>query len=108
MENIELLMNYIFGAGGLSVALAGIMKSIKSKWKPSNKTLYWIPASIIALLASLGLFWFIEIWNFWAYLVTSGLLALAQFAEENEAFKKIFSTIKPYALIIFKRLFDKK
>ena len=50
MDIIDRIMSLIGGSSGAGIIIATLVGMIKSVWKPKNKKLYWIPASILSVI----------------------------------------------------------
>ena len=106
---VELLFAMVGGSSGAGVIIATIVGAIKGVWKPTNKKLYWIPAGILSVGASVGLMWYTEvaIWSLGGIAVLvalSAYTALYELLANNEAWG---NNIKPAVIKILQKLFIK-
>lgn len=109
-ELIEMLFTMIGGSSGAGIIVATIVGVIKTVWKPKAKQLYWIPAGVLSLGASVGLMWYVDlaIWTVGGVatlLVLSTYTALYQLMANNEAWEE---NIKPVVIKILVKLFGGK
>lgn len=109
-ELIEMLFTMIGGSSGAGIIVATIVGVIKTVWKPKAKQLYWIPAGVLSLGASVGLMWYIDmaIWTLGGVatlVVISAYTALYQLMANNEAWSE---NIKPVIIKILQKLVSRK
>ena len=64
MDIIDRIMSLIGGSSGAGIIIATLVGMIKSVWKPKNRKLYWIPASILSVTSTVGIFWYVEMLQF--------------------------------------------
>lgn len=105
MEKIDLIMNMIGGTSGAGVIVAMLVGLIKSMWKPKDKTLYWIPAGLLSIGSTVGIFWYLEMLalNFWIVvllLVFSAYTAFYEYIVNNEK----WAEFKPKIIAILKKI----
>ena len=109
-EMINWLFAIVGGSSGAGVIIATMMSGVKAIWKPKNAKLYWIPAGVLSLGASVGLMWYVDlaIWTVGGVatlLVLSTYTALYQLMANNEAWEE---NIKPVVIKILVKLFGGK
>lgn len=109
MDVIDRIMSLIGGSSGAGIIIATLVGMIKSVWKPKNKKLYWIPASILSVASTVGIFWYVEMLQFsfvniLLILIFSGYTAFYEYVANNEQWAKF----KPKIIELLKILAGKK
>ncbi len=106
MDKIDLIMTMIGGTSGAGVIVAMLVGFVKTIWKPGNKKLYWVPAGLLSLGSTVGIFWYLEILNlnFWIVLlllIFAAYTALYEYIANNEQWVKF----KPRIIELLKKIF---
>ena len=61
MDTVDMILSIIGGTSGAGVIVATLVGMIKTVWKPKNKVLYWIPASLLSLGSVVLVLWYTEV-----------------------------------------------
>lgn len=109
-EMINWLFAIVGGSSGAGVIIATMMSGVKAIWKPKNAKLYWAPAGLLSVVATVGLMWYIDmaIWTLGGVatlVVISAYTALYQLMANNEAWSE---NIKPVIIKILQKLVSRK
>jgi hypothetical protein len=56
--DVDMILSIIGGTSGAGVIVATLVGMIKSVWKPKNKVLYWIPASLLSVCSTIIILWY--------------------------------------------------
>lgn len=109
MDIIDRVMSMIGGASGAGIIIATLVGMIKSVWKPDNRRLYWIPASILSVASTVGIFWYLGMLQLsfvtiLLILIFSGYTAFYEYVANNEHWAKF----KPQIIELLKILAGKK
>jgi hypothetical protein len=94
MDTVDLVLSIIGGTSGAGVLVATLVGIIKNIWKPENKLLYWIPASILSVASTLLILWYVDILAFTVPMVLvimllSAYTAVYELVVQNEKWPQI-------------------
>ena len=98
---MEQILTYVAGASGVVVAIMG---AIKTAWKPKQKWLYWIPASVASAVAAYLVIVLAEVaFTWWIWLIASALIASFELLVQNGWWPKV----RDFLVLIIPKLFKK-